>query len=98
MAEQSEDGQEKTEEPTAKKLEKAREEGQVLSSKEMLVFTGICVMFGLIYLIPVFADLLLSYWSILFDWSDVVNGEKSIVYILSHAKADRLACSENCLL
>ena len=38
MAEQSEDGQEKTEEPTAKKLEKAAEEGQVLSSKEMFVF------------------------------------------------------------
>ena len=35
MAEQSEDGQEKTEEPTARKLEKAAEEGQVLSSKEM---------------------------------------------------------------
>ena len=34
MAEQSEDGQEKTEEPTARKLEKAAEEGQVLSSKE----------------------------------------------------------------
>ena len=85
MAEESQDGQEKTEEPTAKKLEKAREEGQVLSSKEMFVFTGICVMFGLIYLIPVFADLLLSYWSMLFDWSDVVNGEKSILYILSHA-------------
>ena len=31
MAEESQDGQEKTEEPTAKKLEKAREEGQVLS-------------------------------------------------------------------
>ena len=50
MAEQSEDGQEKTEEPTARKLEKAAEEGQVLSSKEMFVFTGIVGMFGLIYI------------------------------------------------
>ena len=62
MAEQSEDGQEKTEEPTARKLEKAAEEGQVLSSKEMFVFTGIIGMFGLIYILPYFSQiLLLSY-------------------------------------
>ena len=48
MAEENEDGQEKTEEPTARKLEKAAEEGQVLSSKETFVFTGILVMFGLV--------------------------------------------------
>ena len=52
MAEQSEDGQEKTEEPTAKKLEKAAEEGQVFTSKEMFVFTGIIGMFGLVYILP----------------------------------------------
>lgn len=37
MAE-NEDGQEKTEEPTPRKREKAREEGKVVSSKEMFVF------------------------------------------------------------
>ena len=46
IAEESEDGQEKTEEPTSRKLEKAAEEGQVLSSKEMYVFTGIIMLFG----------------------------------------------------
>jgi flagellar biosynthetic protein FlhB len=40
MAEENEDGQEKTEEPTPRRLEKAREEGQVLSSKEVFVFVG----------------------------------------------------------
>ena len=85
MAEQSEDGQEKTEEPTAKKLEKAAEEGQVLTSKEMFVFTGIIAMFGLIYILPYFSQILLSYWSIFFDWSDIVNGEKSILGILYYA-------------
>ena len=55
MAEESEDGQEKTEEPTSRKLEKAAEEGQVLSSKEMYVFTGIIMLFGLVYLIPYFS-------------------------------------------
>ena len=85
MAEESQDGQEKTEEPTARKLEKAAEEGQVLSSKEMFVFTGILVMFGLVYIIPYYAQMLLSYWSMFFDWSDIVNDKKSILDILFYA-------------
>ena len=34
MAEENEDGQEKTEEPSQRKIEKAKEDGKVLSSKE----------------------------------------------------------------
>ena len=39
MAE-NDQSQEKTEEPTQRRLEKAREEGNVLSSKEMFVFSS----------------------------------------------------------
>ena len=85
MAEESEDGQEKTEEPTSRKLEKAAEEGQVLTSKEMFVFTGVLVMFGLIYILPYFSQMLLSYWAMFFDWSDIVNDKKSILDILFYA-------------
>ena len=85
MAEESQDGQEKTEEPTSRRLEKAREEGQVLTSKEMFVFTGIIMMFGLVYLIPYFSQMLLSYWAMFFDWSDIVNDKKSILDILYYA-------------
>jgi len=85
MAEQSEDGQEKTEEPTAKKLEKAAEEGQVFTSKEMFVFTGIIAMFGFVYILPYYSQMLLSYWSMFFDWSDIVNDKKSIFDILYYA-------------
>jgi flagellar biosynthetic protein FlhB len=85
MAEQSEDGQEKTEEPTAKKLEKAAEEGQVFTSKEMFVFTGIIGMFCLVYILPYYSQMLLSYWSMFFNWSDIVNDKKSILDILSYA-------------
>ena len=42
MAE-NEDGQEKTEEPTARKREKAREEGKVITSKEMFVFATLAM-------------------------------------------------------
>ncbi len=41
MAEESQDGQEKTEEPSQRKLEKAREDGKVVTSKEMFVFTSL---------------------------------------------------------
>ncbi|WP_439139985.1 EscU/YscU/HrcU family type III secretion system export apparatus switch protein [Roseicyclus sp.] len=39
MASEDDDAQEKTEEPTQRRLEKAREDGQVLTSKEMFVFS-----------------------------------------------------------
>ena len=43
MAEESQDGQDKTEEPSQRKIDKAREDGQVLQSKEMFVFTSIAM-------------------------------------------------------
>jgi len=40
MAEDRDDSQEKTQDPTQRRLDKAREEGKVLSSKEIFVFTS----------------------------------------------------------
>lgn len=48
MAEENQDGQEKTEQPSQRKLDKARADGQVLSSKEAFVFTTLAM--GLIML------------------------------------------------
>ena len=53
MAEESQDGQEKTEEPSQRKLEKAREDGKVVTSKEMFVFTGLTA--GLITALAIMA-------------------------------------------
>ena len=53
MAEESQDGQEKTEEPSQRKLEKAREDGKVVTSKEMFVFTGLAA--GLITALSIVA-------------------------------------------
>ena len=68
MAE-NEQAQEKTEEPTQRRLEKAREEGDVLSSKEMFVFAsstaGLFVIMGLGFLSGNF----LEGWSSLFEFS-----------------------------
>ena len=46
MAEED-NSQDKTEEPSQRKLDKAAEDGQVLSSKEMFVFTSLIMGFSL---------------------------------------------------
>lgn len=43
MSETEDQGQEKTEEPTERRLRKAREEGQVLTSKELSAFITLAV-------------------------------------------------------
>ena len=65
MAEENEDGQEKTEEPSQRKIEKAKEDGKVLSSKEMFVFTNISMC-----LILMFAFFLVAR-QYLFEWADL---------------------------
>ena len=66
MAEENEDGQEKTEEPSQRKLDKAAEDGKVLSSKEMFVFTsvgmGLAMLLASTQLIPQ----ILNVWGELF--------------------------------
>ena len=49
MAEENQDGQEKTEEPSQRKIDKYKEDGKVLTSKEMFVFTGIAGALLLMY-------------------------------------------------
>lgn len=66
MAEQN-DSQEKTEEPSQRKLDKASEDGQILTSKEMFVFTGMAAGLLLISLVPMFARDMLNAWGSLFQ-------------------------------
>ena len=69
MAEESQDGQEKTEDPSQRKLEKSAEDGKVLTSKEMFVFTSLFAAFVLMFITPLFAQKVLAYWSRLFHFT-----------------------------
>ena len=69
MAEESQDGQEKTEDPSQRKLEKSAEDGKVLTSKEMFVFTSMFAAFVLMFITPLFAQKVLAYWSRLFHFT-----------------------------
>jgi flagellar biosynthetic protein FlhB len=61
--------QEKTQEPTQRRLEKAREDGDILSSKEMFVFVSSAVGLLVIAVLGFFASNLLNAWSTLFLFS-----------------------------
>ena len=63
MAEESNDGQEKTEDPSARRLDKAAEEGQVLKSQDMNVFTGLFGALLLMLGVPMIYQPVLAKWS-----------------------------------
>ena len=65
MAEENQDGQEKTEEPSQRKIDKHKEDGKVLSSKEMFVFTGIS---GALLLMYAFS---FAFKPLLFEWGNL---------------------------
>ena len=65
MAEENQDGQEKTEEPSQRKIDKHKEDGKVLSSKEMFVFTGIAAAMLLMYAFS------FAFKSLLFEWGNL---------------------------
>ena len=74
MAEENQDGQEKTEEPTQQRLQKAAEEGQMLTSKEMMVFTTLAAGLLLFMALSPFFDIGLGAWSQLF----VIDSAKNL--------------------
>ena len=68
MAEQSQDGQEKTEDPTQRKIQKGKEEGQVLNSKELFVFSTLFAAFVLMYVIPMLIRPAMAKWARMFHF------------------------------
>ena len=68
MAEEQ-DSQEKTEEPTSRKIEKSIEDGQFLTSKEMFVFTSVLVGLMVLVIFTSMMPTFLSAWKSLFNFS-----------------------------
>lgn len=84
------DGQEKTEEPSLRRLEKALEDGQILSSKEMFVFTslftGIVLLLGFGAMMPS----LINKWRGYFRFDASKDMVDLIFHRISSAVADFL--------
>ena len=68
MAE-NDQAQEKTEEPTQRRLDKAREDGDVLSSKEMFVFASSIAGLFVLMVLGLFSGNFLHGWASLFEFS-----------------------------
>ena len=66
MAEENQDGQEKTEEPTQQRLKKAADDGQLLTSKEVMVFTTLAAGLLLYMGLSPFLSIGLNTWAQLF--------------------------------
>ena len=73
MAEENQDGQEKTEEPTQQRLQKAAEDGQLLTSKEVMVFTTLAAGLLLYIGLSPFLSIGLNTWAQLFVIDSLEN-------------------------
>ena len=66
MAEEGSDGQEKTEDPSQRKIDKSLEEGKVLKSQEVNIFTSLTAGLVLMFAVPSFVTHGLAIWGSLF--------------------------------
>ena len=76
MAEEgSSDGQEKTEDPSQRKIDKSLEEGKVLKSQEVNIFTSLAAGLVLMFAVPAFVNHGLAVWGSFFrfDYGSDLN-------------------------
>ncbi len=71
MAEGGDDSQEKTEDPTQKRLDKAKEDGEVLSSKELFVFMTMSMGVAMLYALSIFIPSQMSHWVAFFEFGSL---------------------------
>ena len=82
MAEDKDESQEKTQDPTSRRIEKAREDGKVVSSKEMYVFTILTAGVILMYLAPAFIEDFLKITKSFFSFGpELVHGTSPLAAI-----------------
>jgi flagellar biosynthetic protein FlhB len=68
MAEEGSDGQEKTEDPSQRKINKSLEEGKVLKSQEVNIFTSLVAGLVLMFAVPGFVNQGLAVWGSFFHF------------------------------
>ena len=73
MSDQNNSSQEKTEQPTQRKLDKARDEGKSVTSKEMYVFSSIVMMLAIFYFVAINHQQIIASWKNIFFSLDSVR-------------------------
>ena len=87
MAEGGDDGQEKTEDPSQKRLDKAKEDGEVLSSKELQVFMTMSMGVALIYALYLFLPPRIGHWIAFFEFGSLDQLDSYIMTRMGDAMA-----------
>ena len=87
MAEGGDDGQEKTEDPSQKRLDKAKEDGEVLSSKELQVFMTMSMGVALIYALYLFLPPRIGHWIAFFEFGTLDQLDSYIMTRMGDAMA-----------
>ena len=72
--------QEKNQDPTQKRLDKAKEDGEILTSKEMFVFGSSFMGLIVIFTLGMFSKDILAGWGSLFSWDHAANLEVLRIY------------------
>ena len=78
MAEENQNtSQEKTEQPTQRRIEKAKEEGKTVTSKEMYVFSSVVMLLVLIYFFSYNFNYILANWREMFYFLSLPQDQSS---------------------
>lgn len=78
MAEGGDESQEKTEDPSQKRLEKAAEDGEVLSSKEMFVFSTMAMGIAMLYALYLYIPSQIGFWIAFFQFGSLDQMDSQI--------------------
>ena len=82
MAEDKDESQEKTQDPTSRRIQKAREDGKVVTSKEVQVFTILTVGVILMYVFPPLMEDFLKITQSFFSFGpELISGRSPIASI-----------------
>ena len=85
MAEENQNSsQEKTEQPTQRRIDKAREEGKTVSSKEMYVFSSVIMLLVVLFFFSFNFKYILANWKELFYYLNLTKD--SNFFIISYKK------------
>ena len=85
MAEDKDESQEKSQEPSSRRLEKAREDGKVVSSQEMYVFVLMSAGVALMYSTPFFISDFLKIIQSFFRFGNELNAGYSPIGFIGKA-------------
>ena len=78
MAEENQNSsQEKTEQPTQRRIDKAKEEGKTVTSKEMYVFSSVIMLLAAMYFFSYNFKYILANWREMFYFLNLAKDENS---------------------